>query len=311
MVKSWPVLRRCVISNSVGSVTETCQACQVFPGRPLDLYKGERKSRISGSGDGGDASVLDCEGKAQRFFVKCRDGIRVAQARGYIVRTFVLTESDYAIGMGLDYGRAMNKFNAKFRYDYGDDTGMVWVEHLQGEKVRRNRHVVAWGAAKLNMDDLNDFWLKVYGSLVTWRKKRHGGMIVTSAEEAAKYLSEYFAGEGFMRARFSYNWVFPGWFEYGKWHHEAFGDYPGIAELAALAGLSPVGRLSLPRYRQWYESRQDRLKSALADKILGKSADEVRWLAEYRKRPHGKSRKLDMFATKAASCMTTAGSIAR
>jgi hypothetical protein len=197
--------------------------------------------------------------------------------------------------MGLDYGRAVNKFHKKFRYDYGEDTGLVWVEHLQGKKVRLNRHVVAWGADRLNMDDLNDFWHKVYGSLVTWRKRRDGGMVVTSAEEAAKYLSEYFAGEGFVRARFSRNWVFSGWFEYGKWLKESHGDYPSIPHLAGLAGMPVLSRLRVASYREWYESVDGDVKRAVADRILGKSADEVRWLADYRKRHRGRVRKMVVF----------------
>jgi hypothetical protein len=266
-------------------VTKSPPGCQVPGGPPLIYIEGYESPDFAES-ISDDGEILNRERKARRFFVRCRDGILVAQERGYTVRTFVLTESDYAIGMGLDYGRAVNKFNTKLRYDYGRDIGLLWVEHLQGEKVRRNRHIVEWGVLKLDLDDLNDYWLKVYGSLITWRKKEHGGMVVSSAEKWANYLAEYFSGEGFVRARFSNNWVFPGWFEYGKWSREVYGAYPSIAELALLAGLSPVGRLSVPHYREWYESNQDKLKSLLADRILGKSADEVRWSSEYKRRRH-------------------------
>jgi hypothetical protein len=271
-------------------LAESLGGCQgpygpaVSAGHPLDLYRGAMQ--VENLGRGFDGAGVGRFRKARRFFVQCRDGILVAQKRGYMARTFVLTESDYAIGMGLDYGAAVDKFNHKLRYDYGSDVGLVWVEHLQGAMVRHNRHIVEWGREKLDMDDLNSYWLKVYGSLVSWRKAHQGGMVVTSAESAAKYLSEYFAGEGFVRAHFSSNWVFPRWFAYCKWCRKVYGEFPSIPELALLAGLSAVDRLSVARYREWYQSCEGKLKSVLADRLMGHSAVEAQWLLEYNKRHH-------------------------
>ena len=256
-----------------------CAGC----GSPLIYIKGVCKCRICSPPDASPDN-LKSRFRARRFFVKCRDGMLVAHARGMHVRTFVLTESDYALGMGLSFGSAVKKFKEKFRYDYGADTGLVWVEHLQGAKERLNWHVVAWGAEKLNLDDLNDFWHKVYGSLVTWRKKRDGGMLVLDAASEAKYLAKYVGGEGFVRARFSYNWVFPGWFDYCKWANSTFGEFPSIQELASLASEDAAGRLGNCRFRDWYITQQDSLKAIWADKIMGPSPDEARWLAEYRRR---------------------------
>jgi len=245
----------------------------------------------AGAGGQGDGEVAKREREARRFYVQCRDGIWVAQERGYTVRTFVLTESDYAIGMELDWAGALRKFYKKMHYDYGHDIGLCWVEHLQGEKVRRNRHIVEWGAEKLDLDDLNDFWLRVYGSLVSWRKKKYGGMVVGSAEKCAKYLAEYFTGEGFIRAHFSHGWVFNGWFEFCKWCKVAYGGFPSISELGELAGLSAIERLRLPHYRAWYETVEARVRVRLADRMLGRSAVEAGWLADYKRRS-GKGRPL-------------------
>jgi len=281
-----------MLQNSLISLNEQGQGCQV---PPLDLYKGAMEVKVSdespalavgGDSDGSEVSDVVDGRKVKRFFIRCREGIWIAQMRGYVVRTFVLTESDYAIGMNLSWSKAVNKFGVKLRYDYGRDIGLLWVEHLQGEKVRRNRHIVQWGSAKLNLDDLNSYWLKVYGSLLTWRKRRRGGMIVGSAEKCARYLSKYVSGEGFVRARFSNNWVFQGWFEYGKWSKKCYGEYPCLDELALLAGMSPVERLGVSRYREWYETKQGKLKSVIADRMMGKSAEEVEWESEYRKRRH-------------------------
>lgn len=272
---------------------ESCQArglAKASPGWSLDLYTstlGNVQNGQSQDGAGCDEKAKLCRARmARRFYVQCRDGIWVAQERGLTVRTFVLTESDYAIGMELDWQAALRKFYKKMRYDYGQDVGMCWVEHLQGEKVRRNRHIVEFGAEKLDLEDLNDFWLRVYGSLVTWRKKRRGGMVVGSAEKCARYLAEYFTGEGFVRAHFSHNWVFPGWFDYGKWCRKVDGAYPGTGEMAKLASLGAADRLSVPRYRAWYESCQDKLKVRLAEKLLGPDECEAAWAADYKRRHH-------------------------
>jgi len=146
--------------------------------------------------------------------------------------------------MGLDYGHAVHLFENKLRRDYGRDSGFCWVEHKVAGSPRLNRHFVQWGSARLKLDDLNDFWLKVYGSLVTWRKKRRGGMVVGSAEKEARYLARYIAGEGFVKARFSYNWLFPKWFSLSKLVHRDYGEYLSVPDLASLAGMSPNRRLS-------------------------------------------------------------------
>lgn len=279
-----------MLQDSVVSLKESGQGCQV---PPLDLYKGAMKVQVLDESpaldvsDDSDVSDVALGRKVKRFYIRCREGVRIAQKRGYLVRTFVLTESDYAIGMNLSWSKAVHRFGEKLRYDYGRDVGLLWIEHLQGDKVRRNRHIVEWGSAKLDLEDLNDYWLKVYGSLITWRKSKYGGMQVGSAEKCARYLSKYVSGEGFVRARFSNNWVFKGWFEYGKWCRKSFGVYPSVDEFALLAGMSPVERLGVPRYLEWYETMQDRLKSVIADRIMGKSAEEVEWELAYRKRRCG------------------------
>lgn len=277
-----------MVSNYGDILEDGVQGCQVLPrDRLLDLYnigfasrENSGKSHVEG---------LDGYGVRRRgrlFFVKCQVGIAVAQARGYMVRTFALTESDYAICEGLKWSKAVDKLRKKMKYDYGEDIGIAWVEHMVTGKLRRNRHIVQWGKAKLDLDDLNDYWLKSYGSLVTWRKKSQGGMVVHSAAECARYLSRYLVGEGYVNHRFGYNWVFSGWFDFSRWSRRVYGEYPSVSELAELAGLSAIGRLAVSKYRAWYDTLQGTLQRKWADRIIGQSANEVRWLAEYRKRHH-------------------------
>jgi len=185
--------------------------------------------------------------------------------------------------MGLDYDRAWKCFQRKFRRDYGRDTGMAYIEHVQ-DTGRTDRHIVAWGEKRLNLNDLNEYWLKVYGSFVSWRKKHQGGMLIANAHEEAKYFSRYARHEGFQRAHFSDNWVFPAWHKYCKWARKTLGDYPSIQELAWLAGQDAFGRLAHSRYRDWYATQQDRLKQVWADKIIGARPEEAVWLADLKRR---------------------------
>jgi len=242
--------------------------CQVEPS-PLIYLRGSESAE----------NVLDKEQRIRRFYVKCRDGILVAQALGYSVRWFTLTESDYAIGMELDWGVAVNKFNGKMRYDYGRDVGFCWVEHLQGTKQRFNWHYVDWGTTKLDARVLGEYWLKVYGSLISGMK------LVDNAHECAHYLASYVAGEGFQRARFSYNWVFPRWFDYSRWVKREFGRYPDVYELAQLSVMSPAERVSNSFYGLWLESESRKSVCSRASRFesLTPSREARRLIYEYGK----------------------------
>jgi hypothetical protein len=286
--------------NSIGGVDSQAP---VGPAGPAgDILFGEGSDLppltcIRGYESRSNVGVVRHERKARVFYVKCRDGILVAHGRGLVVRWFTLTESDYAIGMGFDYGVAVDAFNHKLRRDYGRDVWFMWVEHLQGDKQRRNRHYLECGTEKLDLDSLNEFWLKVYGSYVSFPKDRRTGkstMVIGNASECASYLAEYVAGEGFQRARFSYNWVFPGWFDYSRWVKRSHGRYPDVIELVKLSGISPAERSCVPEFREWLLSRQGVVKQRLADKVLGKSRQELEWLAAYYKRHGRKMRKLKL-----------------
>ncbi|MFC1969241.1 hypothetical protein ACFLVF_01965 [Chloroflexota bacterium] len=227
--------------------------------------------------------------KARRFYVRCRDGILVAGELGYRVRWFCLSESDYALGEGLDFPYAVHLFERKLRRDYGKDIGFLWVEHLQGTKQRSNRHFVQWGERKLDLGELDEYWQKVYGSFLLRGRYK---VEIKSAEETARYLSKYVAGEGFVKARFSYNWVFPGWFDFSRWVKRQYEVYPSITELAELSRMSQAERSSNSRYLEWILSSQERRKQLLADKVLGMSENEKVWMRGYNRKHR---RKLKVF----------------
>ena len=249
--------------------------CQDSPHTPLDLYKGCKTARFG---------AVSRRQKAARFYIQAREGILVAQARGLTVRTFALTQSDYALGMGLDWDLAVHAFEQKLKRDYGRDIWFAWVEHRVPGSDRLNRHFVECGHDKLDLDDLNDYWLKAFGSLVTWRKKRDGGMVVGSARECGRYLSRYIAGDGFERARFSYNWVFGDWFKFSKWLRVVDGHYPSPEYLAGLVGMSDVERALDSTFGRWLALQSGAVKDKWLRKVLGYSAADKLAIKGYNKK---------------------------
>jgi len=199
-----------------------------------------------------------------------------------------LTESDYAIGEELVFPVAVHNLERMLRRAYGRSIGFLWVEHLQGDKQRYNRHFLEWGKAKLNPRELDDYWHKVYGSKVT------GLAMVKDAEKAAHYLARYVAGEGFVKARFSYNWLFPDCFDYCRWVKRQQGEYPDIETMAKLSVMSPVERLGVASWRAYAVSKQGAVKQKLADLVLGVSEQEQEWLAAYKRKPRGRESKIPM-----------------
>ena len=58
--------------------------------------------------------------------------------------------------------------------------------------------------------------------------------------------------------------------------------------------MSPVERLVVPVWRAYAVSKQGAVKQKLADKVLGVSELELMWLAEYKRKPRSKGRKIPM-----------------
>ncbi len=172
--------------------------------------------------------------KAARFFIKCIRGVQVALEKGYLVRWFTLTESNQAIEQGLDFGKSWNRTRIWLKRKFGEDMGLCVVEHRQGDKERRNWHVVQYGSTKLQVLLVRDYWQEVFLSTVT------GMELIKYPQQAVAYVAGYLNdSEKFVKARFSHNWVFPMWFEFSKWYFNMFCEYPSVEYLSKLS-LMPI-----------------------------------------------------------------------
>jgi hypothetical protein len=165
--------------------------------------------------------------------MRCVLGIEVALARGLSVRAFTLTESDYAIGMGLDFGLASKKLFMKMGYSAGSPVGRMVITHHRPGAERLDRHVLCVGTGWLDVFDLDKHWHKVYGSKLTGMER------VWSARGLSFYLARYMGAgeEKFVKAEMSPQWVFPKWWRYNLAYHKAYGEYPSVEHLAKLASL--------------------------------------------------------------------------
>jgi len=159
-----------------------------------------------------------------RFFMRCVLGIEIALAAGFRVRAFTLSESDYALGMDLAFGRAANKFFVKMNYDYGKPVPRYVITHQAVGSARLDRHVICFGTGRLDVLELDRHWHKVYGSKVTGMEE------IWSARGLAFYLARYLGGneEKFVKASMSPHWVFPKWWQFNLAFHRAYGEYPSL-----------------------------------------------------------------------------------
>ena len=173
--------------------------------------------------------------KKARFFVRAFRGVSCGLAKGFRFRWFVLTESDLAIADGVDFGPEFHKFITWLRYQCPDFQYLV-VEHRQGDKKRRNWHVLSYGSDKLPVRAIRDYWLGHFKSTVT------GMAEVADIQKAVKYLATYLAGddsksEKFIRCFASQGWVFRGWVGSCKAYKSKYGEYLPAGELVRLAGI--------------------------------------------------------------------------
>lgn len=170
--------------------------------------------------------------RQSRFFVRLTIGIRVAMSTGRPVRAFTLTESNQAIENHLDYGKAVNKFFLSLRREYGVKMAFAWVEHCQGDKKRKNRHILVYDTDRLSAEFLEAQWQKYYMSKVT------GLEMVWSPKGLAFYLAKYLnSDDKFIRARFSNNWIFPFWWQWSKIYQREHGHYPSVETITCVSML--------------------------------------------------------------------------
>jgi hypothetical protein len=213
-------------------------------------------------------------GKKKRFAVFCDRGVRVGLAKGKLVRSWTLTESDQAVFECLDFGKAFDNYRHELRRRYPDFQYIV-VEHYQGpvwlmwpdghaealedhQTVvpgtfrRRNWHVISCGRDWLDIRVLESLWQRFYKSSTSGLRmlcdSRPGAGHVDmerSIERAVGYMSSYvvsLGGDGsekFSRSWHSQGWVFQGWAGHTRAVRRESGRYPTKRELVSLA-LLPV-----------------------------------------------------------------------
>jgi len=166
-------------------------------------------------------------------------GVDCGLAKGFRFRWFVLTESPEAIRTGIDFGVEFHRFLVWLRY-WCPDFQYIVVEHRQGDKQRRNWHVLSYGSDKLPVLAMRDYWLKHFKSTVT------GMAEVRDTERAVLYLASYLgSGKKFVRSWQSQGWVFRGWIGWSKWYRRRFSrnlEYPSPRALVSLSLMSAAER---------------------------------------------------------------------
>lgn len=208
-----------------------CTHCQA--GRYDVERKGRARARVLVTLSDGTSRIERGRKARRRFYVRCSMGLEIAMARGHVVRVFTLSESDYAIGMGLNFGKAVNKFFVKMQYDYGCVIPRYVITHVGKSGVRLDRHIVCYGTGKLDVLAMDAHWHKVYGSKLT------GMAQVWSPRGLSFYLSKYLGNseEKFVEGRMSPAWVFPGWWKFNLAYHQAYGVYPPVSVFVWLLEL--------------------------------------------------------------------------
>jgi hypothetical protein len=180
--------------------------------------------------------------KARRFMVRAFRGVMCGLAKGYRFRWFVLTESDEALSLGLDFGREFNRFLTWLRY-WCSDFQYIVVEHKQGEvskvtaQQRRNWHILSYGSDKLPVDKIREYWKSHFLSTVTGMAEVH------RIDKAIVYMAGYLSGtEKFVRSWSSQGWVYRGWVGDSTRYKVRFGSYPEADMLKLLSLMSPLRR---------------------------------------------------------------------
>jgi hypothetical protein len=170
--------------------------------------------------------------RAARFFVKARVGIMVGISKGKRFRWWTLTESNESIEAGMDFGHSWSMMR-KWLTRLDEQLEYCLVEHIQGDRKRRNWHVLTYGDNKLPVNAMREYWKTHYLSTIT------GLQEVRDPLRSASYLAGYLGKDDkFVKARFSENWVFPYWWEFDRFYKKENGVYVPDNELVRLSLLA-------------------------------------------------------------------------
>ena len=169
--------------------------------------------------------------KVNRFMVRAFAGVECGIERGLRFRWFVMTESDEAIALGLDFSREWAHFLRWLRY-YCPDFQFIVVEHCP-KGTRNDWHIISYGSDKLPIKAMREYWLEHYKSTITGMAEVH------HIRKAIYYLAGYLGkGEKFMRSWCSQGWVYRGWLGDSKAYRRAYGDYPLREDMVKLSMMA-------------------------------------------------------------------------
>ena len=113
------------------------------------------------------------------------------------------------------------------------------MSKVTGER-RRNVHVVCYASAELPRLRLAQYWEGHYQSWVSGIQELPARRLKKQRRYLAGYMAEKDKERGdekFMKARFSYGWVFPGWLSYSVEYKRLSGEYPSPSHLVSLARM--------------------------------------------------------------------------
>jgi len=200
----------------------------------------------------------------KRYFKKLAYlGVEKALRLGYRLRWFVLTESDASIEAGIDYGHEWKNMQDWMRHNFGEEMQFIWVEHLQGDEKRFNRHIIQYGLNKLDVGELERYWQDHFFSKLTGLEEiRYPGKAI---RYVAKYLVKGEGDEKFVRFRHSQGWLFRGAFGFSQWHRKSFGQYPPDEHLIKLSMMSLSERLKDGIYGFYVEIKEKGLERMVAE----------------------------------------------
>lgn len=188
------------------------------------------------------SAILAKKFQIKRYMFRAYTGVECGLSKNHRFRSFILSESNEIIDSGDDFGKAFHLFMTWLRYTC-KDFQYIAVEHRQGDKWRRNWHVLSYGSDKLPMKKMDYHWQKVYGSWMETIKevKDFGDNIMYSAG----YLKSSGKGDKFERAWCSHGWIFPGWFQWSKRCHKRWGTHPPAEKLVKLSNMAKLPREEL------------------------------------------------------------------
>lgn len=200
----------------------------------------------------------------KRYFKKLAYlGVEKAKRLGYRLRWFVLTESNASKEAGIKFGHEWKNMQDWTRHHFGEEMQFIWVEHLQGDKMRYNRHIIQYGINRLDVDELEAYWQSHFLSKLTGLEEiRNPGKAI---RYVAKYLVKGEGDEKFVRSRHSQGWLFRGAYDFSVWHRKFFGNYPYDEHLIQLSLMSPSQRLEDGIYEFYTEIRVKGLKKMVAE----------------------------------------------